>query len=130
MQADINGLLVGALRKAAAHDRVVFVDINVPPSETPLLEADWFNKIASQFERLAKINKARHFRRRSSFSRTSHITSSRTTPRYRAPQFSSRASTFRNSMGPQRIRTRFKPSSRRSWSCTPRSYGTPPYRTI
>ncbi len=54
IQADINGLLVGALRKAAAHELVVFVDINVPPSETPLLEADWFNKIASQFERLAK----------------------------------------------------------------------------
>jgi hypothetical protein len=54
IQADISGLLVAALRKAAAHERIVFIDINVPPSETHLLEAEWFKKIGSQFERLAK----------------------------------------------------------------------------
>jgi hypothetical protein len=54
IEADMSRLLVGALRKAAAHDRIVFIDINVPPSDVPVPEAGWFQKLASQFTRLAK----------------------------------------------------------------------------
>jgi hypothetical protein len=54
IEADMSGLLVNALRKAAAHDRIVFIDINIPPSEAPTPEAGWFQKLGSQFARLAK----------------------------------------------------------------------------
>lgn len=54
IEADITGLLVAALRKNAKHDRIVFIDINVPPSEAFILESDWFGKIASQVTRLEK----------------------------------------------------------------------------
>jgi len=30
------------------------VDVNVPPSESSVLESDWFNRVASQLERLEK----------------------------------------------------------------------------
>jgi hypothetical protein len=52
IEADLSGLLVPALRKHAKHDRIVFIDINVPPSESAILESGWFNKIASQLNRL------------------------------------------------------------------------------
>lgn len=54
IEADITRLLVAALRKNAKHDRIVFIDINVPPSESFILASDWFKKIASQVERLEK----------------------------------------------------------------------------
>jgi len=52
IQADLKGLFVPALRKAANHDRIVFIDINVPPSEAHILESNWFQRIANQFIRL------------------------------------------------------------------------------
>lgn len=54
IEADLNGLLVPALRKEANHDRIVFIDVNVPPSESSLLESAWFNKIGLQILRLEK----------------------------------------------------------------------------
>jgi SEC-C motif len=52
IEADINGLLVPALRKKAKHPRIVFIDINVPPSEAPTPQSDWLQKIAYQVNRL------------------------------------------------------------------------------
>lgn len=52
IKADLSGLLVKALRKEARHDRIVFIDVNVPPSQGSLLESEWFNKLASQVKRL------------------------------------------------------------------------------
>ncbi len=52
IEADLSGLLVPALRKEANHDRIVFIDINVPPSESTILESGWFNKVASQLNRI------------------------------------------------------------------------------
>jgi len=52
IEGDVTRLLVNALRKEAQHDRIVFIDINVPPSQFLLLESDWFKKIASQVVRL------------------------------------------------------------------------------
>jgi hypothetical protein len=45
-------LLVPALRKEAKHDRIVFIDINVPPSESSIPETEWFNKLTFQIKRL------------------------------------------------------------------------------
>jgi len=52
IQADLSKLLVPALRKRAKHDRIVFIDVNVPPAEAPLMESDWFGKVAAQLKRL------------------------------------------------------------------------------
>jgi hypothetical protein len=52
IDADITGLLVAALRKTALQERLVFIDINVPPSEVHILESGWFDRIASQVKRL------------------------------------------------------------------------------
>jgi hypothetical protein len=52
IEANCTGLLVPALRKAAQHERIVFIDINVPPSDSALFESDWFNRIVYQIERL------------------------------------------------------------------------------
>jgi hypothetical protein len=52
IEADITSLLVAALRKNALHDRLVFIDLNVPPSEAHILESGWFDKIGSQVKRL------------------------------------------------------------------------------
>jgi hypothetical protein len=54
IEADITGLFVPALRKSAKHDRIVFIDINVPPSESSILESDWFNKLGSQVNRFER----------------------------------------------------------------------------
>jgi hypothetical protein len=40
------------LRKRAEHERVVFIDVNVPPQESSVLEGAWFKKVASQLRRL------------------------------------------------------------------------------
>jgi hypothetical protein len=52
IEADITTLLVRALRKRADHDRIVFIDVNVPPEEGALPESEWFKKVASQLRRL------------------------------------------------------------------------------
>lgn len=52
IEASISGLLVLALRKAARYDRIVFVDVNVPPEDCAIFEAEWFNKVAAQLKRL------------------------------------------------------------------------------
>ncbi|MBI4219895.1 MAG: hypothetical protein HY682_07125 [Chloroflexi bacterium] len=52
IEADISSLLVQALRKRAEHERVVFIDVNVPPQKGSLFESDWFRKAASQVRRL------------------------------------------------------------------------------
>jgi hypothetical protein len=52
IEASISGLLVPALRKEAKHDRVVFIDVNVPPEDCTIFEAEWFKKLASQLKRL------------------------------------------------------------------------------
>jgi hypothetical protein len=52
IEANCTGLLVPALRKVAQHERIVFIDINVPPSDSALFESDWFNRIVYQIERL------------------------------------------------------------------------------
>lgn len=52
--ADVASLLARALRKHAAHDRIVFIDVNVPPQRGPLLESDWFKRAARQLQRLER----------------------------------------------------------------------------
>jgi hypothetical protein len=52
IEADLSGLLVPALRKQAKHERVVFIDVNVPPEDCTIFEAGWFNKLSSQIKRL------------------------------------------------------------------------------
>ncbi len=52
IEADITSLLVAALRKNALHERLVFIDINVPPSEAHILESGWFDRLGSQVKRL------------------------------------------------------------------------------
>lgn len=52
IEGDVTHLFVNALRKKAEHDRIVFIDVNVPPSISSILESDWFNKIGSQIGRL------------------------------------------------------------------------------
>jgi hypothetical protein len=51
IEADLSRLFVRALRKQAAHTRIVFIDVNVPPSEGSLLESEWFKKLAHQLKR-------------------------------------------------------------------------------
>jgi hypothetical protein len=52
IEADVYRLLQGALRKRADHERIIFIDVNVPPVNRPLLETEWFKKIAHQLTRL------------------------------------------------------------------------------
>jgi len=52
IKGDVRRLLTEALRKAATHDRIVFVDVNVPPADTSIFKADWFNRVATQMEEL------------------------------------------------------------------------------
>ena len=52
IEANCSDLVVKALRKTATHDRIVFIDINVPPTEAASLESDWFKKVVYQVERL------------------------------------------------------------------------------
>ena len=54
IEADLSGLLVPALRKSANHDRIVFVDINVPPTGTAIPQAKWFDKVAKQLKRIER----------------------------------------------------------------------------
>jgi len=50
IKADVSTLIARALRKRADYERVIFIDVNVPPQESSIFEA--FGKIASQLELL------------------------------------------------------------------------------
>jgi hypothetical protein len=57
IEADVATLLVKALRKRADHERVIFIDVNVPPQEGSVFEAEWFKKVASQLRRLEETQR-------------------------------------------------------------------------
>jgi len=52
IKADVSTLIARALRKRADYERVIFIDVNVPPQESSIFEAEWFVKVASQLELL------------------------------------------------------------------------------
>lgn len=52
IQADVLQLLQRSLRKRADHDRIVFIDVNVPPEDATLFETEWFKKVMKQLNRL------------------------------------------------------------------------------
>jgi len=52
IEAKCSDLIVKALRKSAAYERIVFIDINVPPAESSSFDSDWFNKVVHQVGRL------------------------------------------------------------------------------
>jgi hypothetical protein len=54
IEAKCNDLIVKALRKRAAYDRIVFIDINVPPGESSSFDSDWLKNVVQQVERLEK----------------------------------------------------------------------------
>jgi len=54
IKAQIQELLQKALRKRAEHQRIVFIDVNVPPEKNPIFQTQWVNKLADdldEFER-------------------------------------------------------------------------------
>ncbi len=57
IEADVSTLLARALRKRADHDRIIFIDVNVPPQEGSVFEAAWFKKVASQVRRLEETQR-------------------------------------------------------------------------
>ncbi len=54
IEADVSRLLRRALRKQANHERVVFIDVNIPPVDRTRLESDFLSEIAKEVERLQK----------------------------------------------------------------------------
>jgi len=52
IEADVYRLLQQALRKKAAYDRVIFIDVNVPRHVGNLFEAEWLKKVGTQLDRL------------------------------------------------------------------------------
>lgn len=54
VNADVYVLLQKALRKRAVHDRIVFIDVNVPPHEGRVFEAEWFKQVVEQVGRLER----------------------------------------------------------------------------
>jgi len=52
INADVYSLLQRALRKRADHERIVFIDLNIPPDDQVPLEAAWFQRVAGQMKRL------------------------------------------------------------------------------
>jgi hypothetical protein len=44
---DVQGLIAEALRKTAAHERIIFIDINMPPNPGSIVDAPWIK----QFQR-------------------------------------------------------------------------------
>lgn len=52
IEADVSTLIARALTKQAEYERVLFIDVNVPPQESSNFEAQWFGKVASQMTRL------------------------------------------------------------------------------
>jgi len=52
IKAEISRLLRRALRKQANHDRVVFIDVNVPPIDRAGMESEFLPSVASEVDRL------------------------------------------------------------------------------
>lgn len=52
IKADVYALLQRSLRKRADHERIVFIDVNVPPEDGGPFETDWFKRVADQLRRL------------------------------------------------------------------------------
>ena len=52
IKADVSTLIARALRKQADYERVIFIDVNVPPQESSVFDAEGFGKVASQLELL------------------------------------------------------------------------------
>lgn len=52
IKADVSTLIARALSKQTDYERVIFIDVNVPPQESSVFEAEWFGKVASQLELL------------------------------------------------------------------------------
>jgi SEC-C motif len=57
IQADVYKLLQHALMKQAKHQRVVFVDVNVPPDNRPVFEKEWTRTVAAQLKRLEETQR-------------------------------------------------------------------------
>jgi len=58
IETDVYRLLQKALRKQAAYDRIIFIDVNVPPQVGTIFETDWFRKVATQIMRLEESQSA------------------------------------------------------------------------
>jgi hypothetical protein len=52
IQADVFRLLQAALQKNAMYERIIFIDVNVPPEDATLFETQWFKKVTDQLNRL------------------------------------------------------------------------------
>jgi hypothetical protein len=52
VRADVYRLVQDALKKRARHDRIVFIDVNMPPVNGHAYPSKWFDTIAAQFKRL------------------------------------------------------------------------------
>lgn len=48
IKAEVYSLLQKALSKKASFERIVFVDVNVPPEEGSVFESGWFKRVADQ----------------------------------------------------------------------------------
>lgn len=58
IDADVSTLLVKALRKHSPHQRIAFIDVNVPPHEEPVLRSNWSRQVAGQLQRLEETVKS------------------------------------------------------------------------
>jgi hypothetical protein len=54
IEADVYRLLQRALRKKADHDRIIFIDVNVPPHTGSIFEG-WGDTVAGQLKRLEDV---------------------------------------------------------------------------
>lgn len=52
IKLDISGLMADALRKKADHERIVFVDVNMPPHRGTIIEAPWIKAFKKSKELL------------------------------------------------------------------------------
>jgi hypothetical protein len=52
IKAEVYALLERALAKRADHDRIIFIDVNVPPEDGALFESDWFQRVGEQLRLL------------------------------------------------------------------------------
>jgi hypothetical protein len=60
IQADVSRLLKAALLKHAEHERVIFIDVNVPPISQARLESDFLEQIKEEVERLHRSQGQQH----------------------------------------------------------------------
>jgi len=58
IEADVYKLLQQALAKKAEHERIIFIDVNVPPEGSTAFEMKWFKKVAAQLVRLEESQNA------------------------------------------------------------------------